>query len=58
MKEKKNSGIFPLIEKLCSADESKYGGTLVGTSRQWIDSVDQGSLTHITDEAFQCFYEI
>ena len=55
MKEKKNSGIFPLIEKLCSDDEPKYGGTLVGTSCQWIDSVDRGSLTHITDEAFQCF---
>jgi len=40
MKDKKNSGIFPLLEKLCSYEESKYGETPVGTSRQWINSLN------------------
>jgi len=58
MKDPGNSGILPLLEKLCCNEDSAYVGTHVGTSCQWTKSLDRGGLTHITDEAFQCFYEI
>jgi len=46
--------MFPLLEKLTDLDNRPT----FDAARQWISTVDRGGLTKITDEAFQCFYDI
>ena len=49
-----NSFILPLLEKLTDSEKRPA----IDANRQWITLVDRGGLTKITDEAYQCFYDI
>lgn len=53
-KDKVNSYVLPLLEKLTDTENR----TEVGDSCHWVTSINRGGLTKITDEAFQCFYDI
>ena len=53
-KDPLNSFMLPLLEKL--TDTEKH--PTIDPTRQWITSVNRGGLTKITDEAYQCFYDI
>ena len=46
--------MLPLLEKLTDTENR----TEVGDSCHWVTSINRGGLTKITDEAFQCFYDI
>jgi len=53
-KMKIDQELLPLLEKPICTDGSDH----TGTSHEWIKFINQGGLTDITDEAYQCFYEI
>ena len=46
-----NVNILPLVLKLINTEKDGH----VGSSQEWLKSIDRGGLTDITDEAFQCF---
>ena len=46
--------ILPLVLKLINTEKDGH----VGSSQEWLKSIDRGGLTDITDEAFECFYSI
>ena len=50
----KNLNILPLVLKLINIEKNSH----VGSSQEWLVSIDRGGLIDITDEAFQCFYSI
>ena len=50
----KNFNILPLVLKLINIEKNSH----VGSSQEWLVSIDRGGLIGITDEAFQCFYSI
>ena len=49
-----NVNILPLVLKFISTEKDGH----VGSSQEWLKSIDRGGLTDITDEVFQCFYSI
>lgn len=49
----KNPNILPLVLKLINTEKD-----YVGSSQEWLKSIDRGGLIDTTDEAFQCFYSI
>ena len=50
----KNLNILPLVFKLINTEKDGH----VGSSQEWLKSIDRGGLIDITDEAFQFFYSI
>jgi len=53
-KDHNNVALVPILEKLVDTQkQSEFEPT-----RKWINSVDRGGLTKITDQAYQCFYDI
>ena len=49
-----NLNILPLVFKLINTEKDGH----VGSSQEWLKSIDRGGLIDITDEAFQFFYSI
>ena len=53
--DKANAQMLPLLEQLTYSEDNSADDD---STRHWINQVNRGGLTKITNEAFRCFYNI